>query len=167
MYNKRRSRSRRRGYGFSQRRKGKPNYLPVIVILCLSVGCGYATAKYVVDPVVNYVPQLTAEKTQEKTEVTESTGTQQKETETSVVEDGVKVEETGKVAGYALQFGCYSGKAAAEKAMPSIDVDGLQILEQNQMYKIVGKTYETKEKAKAALEKLPDDVDAFVTTIYE
>lgn len=56
-----RKKRRPRSYRSSQRRSVKPNFIPVILILCLSVGCGYATAKYVVDPVVNYVPQLTAE----------------------------------------------------------------------------------------------------------
>ena len=60
-------RNRRSGRGFAgnSRRRPKPSYLPVILILCLSVGCGYATAKYVVDPVVNYVPQI-GEKVAEK-----------------------------------------------------------------------------------------------------
>ena len=72
MHRKRRS----RGYRKPHRGGVKPNFAPVIVILCLSVGCGYATARYVVDPVVNYVPQLTAEKEQSQ--------------ETDIVEDDVK-----------------------------------------------------------------------------
>ena len=55
-----RRRQPRRGYRGAQRHGAKPNFIPVILILCLSVGCGYATAKYVVDPVVNYVPQIAA-----------------------------------------------------------------------------------------------------------
>lgn len=179
-----RNRRRSRRYRQPQRNGSGLSFTPVVVILCLSVGCGYATAKYVVDPVVNYVPQLTAE--QEKTEsatMQEAEKTQgtdetqaaettrgkdaEKEKTADIVEDEVKVEEAGKIAGYALQFGCYSGEKAAKTAMGEIDVTGLQILQQDEMYKIVGKTYETKEKAVSALEELPEGVDAFVTTIYQ
>lgn len=163
-----RKRRRSRGYRNFQRKGAKPNFVPVILILCLSVGCGYATAKYVVDPVVNYVPQLTAESSQEKQQ-TETAGDKAKETKKAadVVEDDVKVKDTGKVSGYALQFGCYSSKDAAEKAMSSMDVPGLQIMEQNSMYKIVGEVFDTKEKAKEELSKSSASDKAFVTTIYK
>ena len=62
MRNRRRSRSLK----VSRNRKVKPNYTPVIVILCLSIGCGYATAKYVVEPVVNYAPQVAERFSQEE-----------------------------------------------------------------------------------------------------
>lgn len=145
----------------------KPNFIPVVLILCLSVGCGYATAKYVVDPVVNYVPQLTAENEQKpdekKKDETEAAGSS--EETAGVVEDDVKVEET-QVAGYAVQFGCYSGKAAAESAMSSLGISGLQIIEQNKMYKIIGEIFDSKDKAKEALKSAGVD-KAFVTTVYK
>lgn len=150
----------RRGY-HQQRNRGnkvKLNFTPVIVILCLSIGCGYAAAKYVVDPVVNYVPQMTAEKEQVNN---------QEEKKTDVLEDEAEVKEKGNISGYALQFGCYSSKAAAEAAMPAVGISGLQVIEQSNMYKIVGEVYKTKDEAKAALGELPDTVKSFVTTVYE
>ena len=39
-----------RGFAGNGRKHPKPSYFPIVLILCLSVGCGYATAKYVVDP---------------------------------------------------------------------------------------------------------------------
>ena len=149
MHRKRRS----RGYRKPHRGGVKPNFAPVIVILCLSVGCGYATARYVVDPVVNYVPQLKAEKEQSQ--------------ETDIVEDDVKTESTGEISGYALQFGCYSSKDAAESVASSLGDEDLQVLEQNGMYKIVGRIYDTKDKAKEALNALENKEKAFVTTIYK
>ncbi|MDO4545232.1 MAG: SPOR domain-containing protein [Bacillota bacterium] len=167
MYQKRRGGRR----SFPQRRRVKPNYVPVVVILCMAIGCGYVTAKYVVDPVVNYVPELVAEKQQEETKDDSQKQTEaqdQKEDSTAdVVEDDVKVEETGKVTGYALQFGCYSSQEAAEKAMSSLGVTGLRVLKQNKMYKIVGDAYDTKKEARSALEELPETANAFVTTLYE
>ncbi len=161
MRKKRRSRS----YRNAKKKGQKPNFAPVIVILCLSIGCGYATAKYVVDPVVNYVPQLTAGDHQTEEELKDPS--EEKKDDSSVIQGEVKVEETGNIAGYAVQFGCYSEESSAKKAMSALDVTGLQILEQNDMYKIVGEVFETKEKAKEALQSVPDTAKAFVTAIYE
>lgn len=162
-----RKRRRSRGYRNSQRKGFKINLAPVILILCLSVGCGYATAEYVVAPVVNYIPQLTAERESEATQKKETEKTEETQETKAVVEDDVKVENTGKISGYAVQFGCYSSKAAAEKAMSELDAADLQVLEQNGMYKILGKVFDTKEQAKEALESLTDADKAFVTTVYE
>ena len=155
MYNKRRPGRR----GFPAKRNARPNYVPVILMLCLSVGCGYAAARYIVEPVVNYVPQITAEN-EEKTEEPEQ------KRESGVIEDEADVEEKGDIEGYALQFGCYSEEASAEKAMADTGMDGLQVISQDSMYKIIGDIYETKEEARNALEEVPEDVSAFVTTVY-
>lgn len=183
MRSRRRSRRSRGSYG--NRRgpgnKAKLTFAPVIVILCLSVGCGYATAKYVVDPVVNYVPELMAEEPQQSTE--ESVDTEQEEenaqgsdgksdaaddaTDRAIIEDEAKVRQSGKIAGYALQFGCYSSREAAETVLPTLGIDNLQIIEQGNLYKIIGQTYQTKGEAKEALTALPETAAAFVTTIYE
>ena len=151
------------GNRYQQRNRNKLTFAPVIVMLCLSVGCGYAAAKYVVDPVVNYVPQLKAEKSQQ-----EATGQENDQTEKAdIIEDEADVIEKGNISGYALQFGCYSGKAAAESTKTSIDVENLQVIEQDDLYKIIGEIYKTKEEAKKALDELPDSTNAFVTPIYE
>lgn len=164
----------RRGY-HQQRNRGskvKLNFTPVIVILCLSIGCGYAAAKYVVDPVVNYVPQMTAEKEQvnnqaENKDADSKENSSEEKQKTDVLEDEAEVKEKGNISGYALQFGCYSSKAAAEAAMPAVGISGLQVIEQSNMYKIIGEVYKTKDEAKAALGELPDTVKSFVTTVYE
>ena len=44
--------------------------------------------------------------------------------------------------------------------------DGLQVIIQDSMYKIIGDIYETKEEARDALEEVPEDVSSFVTTVY-
>lgn len=149
----------RAGTRNSYRNRNKLTFTPVIVMLCISVGCGYAAAKYVVEPVVNYVPQLTAEK--EEIDLTNIDGTDK------TIVDEAEVQDEGNIKGYALQFGCYSGKASAEMAMPSIGVDDLTVIEQDDLYKIVGEIYKTKEEAKKALNELPNTVNAFVTPIYE
>ena len=66
-----------------------------------------------------------------------------------------------------MQFGCYSSRAAAEAVKANIDIQGLQIIEYNKMYKITGEIYSDKEKAKKALAELPENIDAFVTAVYK
>lgn len=173
-----RSRRRRVRRGYHQQRnrgnKVKLNFAPVIVILCLSIGCGYAAAKYVVNPVVNYVPQMTSEKEEvndksdnKTTDIDSEQNKIKGKKKPNVLEDEVEVKEKGDISGYALQFGCYSSKAAAEATVPSLGVSGLQVIEQSNMYKIIGEVYKTKDEAKAALGELPDTVKSFVTTVYE
>ena len=154
MYKRRKNRGYRRFAQVSGRRNANVNFVPVIFMLCLSIGCGYMAAKYVVEPVVNYVPQVA-----ESSDKIESSS--------KVVEDEAEVKEVADVVGYALQYGCYSGKASAEAAEKTLEVEGTQIIEQNNMYKITGQVYKTKEEAKEALKKLPDGVAAFVTEIYK
>ena len=171
-----RRRQSRRGYRSVQRHGAKPNFIPVILILCLSVGCGYATAKYVVDPVVNYVPQIAAGSDISDQNIQKQDGSaasdkadagkgSKSKASSGVVEDEADVKET-KVAGYAVQYGCYSGKSAAEAAMSSLGISGLQVVEQNKMYKIIGEIFDSKDKAKEALGSAGTD-NSFVTTVYK
>lgn len=174
MYNRRRSVHRRVSRG---RRMPKAGLAPVIMILCLSVLCGYATARYVVEPVVNYVPQvserISGSKTADKDDAEQKNTDRVKETEKAseatdrnVVEDGAAVEQKGDIKGYALQFGCYSSRAAAETAAGELGESGTEVTEQNDMYKILGKIYDNKEDARKALDGLDDPSKAFVTPVY-
>ncbi len=166
MRNKRRSKV----YRTANRKGTKVSFTPVIVMLCLSVGCGYAAAKYVVEPVVSYVPEITAEK-DESSENKDKIESKQKsdgsKSDTSVVEDEAEVKETGEIEGYALQFGCYHDEKAANKVMTELGITDLHILKQDNMFKIIGTVYKTKDEAEKALAQLPDTAEAFVTAIYK
>ena len=87
-------------------------------------------------------------------------------TERNVVDDGAAVEQKGNIKGYALQFGCYSSRAAAETAAGELGESGTEVTEQNDMYKILGKIYDNKEDARKALDGLDDPSKAFVTPVY-
>ena len=144
----------------SRHRNAGTSFKLVVMILCISVGCGYATAKYVVEPVVNYIPQK--EETQTLEKKGDSIGNRD-----GLIEDEAEIKDTEGAAGYAVQFGCYSSRAAAEAVKANIDIQGLQIIEYNKMYKITGEIYSDKEKAKKALAELPENIDAFVTAVYK
>ena len=175
-------------------KKIQVNFAPIVVIICLSICAGYLTAKYVVYPILGYEPaglsilqketkdaeQDEKKETAETSQVTTETSAPQKETaaekvattaattaaspSTKVVEDQVDVKQT---AGYALQFGSYSTKAAAQKSVEQLKSSGIEakIMEKDGAFKVVGELFQKKEQAKGALNKMDDSVGAFVTTI--
>ncbi|MCQ4637355.1 SPOR domain-containing protein [Anaerovorax odorimutans] len=181
MNRRRKIKRRPRGYGG---KKIQVNFAPIIVIICLSVCAGYLTAKYVVYPILGYEPAGLSilqkkdgeEKKDETQKTEESSAAAQTETtaaptaaETTtappaVVEDQVDVKQT---AGYALQFGSYTTKEAAQKSVKQLKSSGIKakVVEKDGAYKVIGDLFDTKEKAKAALEKMDESVGAFVTTI--
>ena len=163
MYKRRRSGIHQRRYGVSHRRRSGNSYKIIALILCVSVGCGYAAAKYVVEPVVNYLPQAAYNVLQNKNSESGNSAEQPGK----VIEDDVDVNDTEDVSGYAVQFGCYSSRASAEAVKKNIDVQGLQIIDDNNMHKIIGEIYSDKEKAKKALAEVPEGIDAFVTAVYK
>lgn len=193
--NRKRRRRRLPAYGS---RKMQVNFVPVLVIICLSVCAGYLTAKYVIYPLLGYEPadlnvleQLkpetdkknAAEETSkapaasEKASSEMSSGAAVQDTTTvetgttkatavsqTVLEDQAEVKQA---AGYALQFGSYSTKAAAKKSLKQLKSSGIEakIVEKDGAYKIIGKLFDTKEEAKAHLNGLDESAGAFVTTI--
>lgn len=106
------------------------------------------------------------EKETERTE-TEMTA-ELKETETApsktVLEDKAEVKQA---AGYALQFGSYSTKAAAQKSLKQLKTSGIKakIVEKDGAYKIIGKLFDTKEQAAKHLNDLDESIGAFITTV--
>lgn len=160
-----------RGYAGNRRNTPKPSYFPVILILCISVGCGYAAAKYVVDPVVNYVPQISQKVSEKQTD--KDTKKAEEELSTSakegsqIVTDEVTTKKAGNIRGYAVQLGCYSDRKAAENAMKQVNAEGLQVVEQNSLYKVIGKVCRTREDARDTLKEMPEGTSGFVTEVYE
>lgn len=159
--------------------KGKKiqvNFLPIVVIICLSIFAGYITAKYVVYPFLGYEPAgLSLTKEKPETEKTKPTKAATKETtaptkettgatKSNVVEDEADVE---KEKGYALQFGSYSTKEAAKKGVKDLKASGIKakIVKKDGTYKVIGQLFKTKSKAKKELKKMDKSVGAFVTTI--
>lgn len=100
----------------------------------------------------------------EKTETSAAEGTEATVPSQKVLEDQAEVKQT---AGYALQFGSYSTRAAAKKSLKQLNSSGIEakIVQKDGAYKIIGKLFDTKEEAKAHLSSLDESVGAFVTTV--
>lgn len=171
-------------------RKIQVNFVPVIVIIGLAICAGYLTAKYVVYPILGYEPaslSIFQEKGSE-TAVEESSKTSEKAaeteggTETESAESSEKTVQTAvsagvleeqaelkKTSGYAIQFGSYSTKAAAENSVAQLKQSGVaaEIVEKDGAYKVISRLFNTKEKAKTELNGMDASLGAFVTEIEE
>ncbi len=180
-----RRRSIRRRPSIYRGQKMQVNFLPVIVIICLSVCAGYLTAKYVIYPVLGYEPAGLSILKQKQTDIEkeETAGSKSGEPTESRKES---LEETSKVspqtpsdkviedkadvrpaAGYAIQFGSYSTREAAEKSAAQLKASGIEVetLEKDGAFKVIGQLFDTKDKAKAELSKIDTAEGAFVTTL--
>ncbi|MEG0829045.1 MAG: SPOR domain-containing protein [Anaerovoracaceae bacterium] len=179
-------RKHRKSYHRNQHGKSKVNLGPVIVIICLSICAGYFTAKYVVYPILGYEPtglnvlkqtQAPEEETKEttntdSTEIEESVSVESTQSgtkadkEKTVIEDKVDVKDVAG-EGYALQFGSYSTRKSAEKTVKDLKSSGVKanVVKKDGNYKVIGKIFETKDKARTSLEEMDKNVGAFITTV--
>ena len=155
-------------------------------IIALTVGLGFLTARFAIGPLIGFH----AEKSpiQELAERKE-TAEQQKQTAAAEEEASAKTtagEQTGSAgstaekteaeseenggstqAGYALQFGAFSSKAAAQSLSDALHEKGIdtKIVELDGVFKVLSPVSEGKTQALAALEKVKEKAvsEVFIT----
>ncbi|MGN0715729.1 MAG: SPOR domain-containing protein [Anaerovoracaceae bacterium] len=144
-------------------------------IMVLAVLCGYLTARFIVGPMIGYDADESpariagdsgkdsdkeSDKASEKTEAEQAGAAQSAEPD----------EEDGSVPteGFALQFGAFSTREAAEKLAASLNSQGIsaEIVKADDVFKVISPVVDTKEKALNELESLSEkDVeDVFVAS---
>lgn len=138
-------------------------------IMVLAVFFGYLTARFVVGPMIGYDADESPTKV-----VGQSDEKADKEAKKDAGKDADKdsnEEKTVSAApteGYALQFGAFSTREAAEKLSETLKGQGIttEIIEIDDAYKVISPVVDTKEKALDDLEELSDkDVtDVFVAS---
>ncbi|MBR4860812.1 MAG: SPOR domain-containing protein [Firmicutes bacterium] len=126
--------------------------------MILAVFLGFLTARFVVGPLIGYdageSPARAASDEKEK-----STGEKDKdETEVSAEQE----------KGYALQFGAFSTEDAAQELADNLKSSGItaEIIQDDDIYKVIGPILSTKEKALEALASLPENSvqDVFIAS---
>ena len=114
-------------------------------IMVLAVIFGYLTARFIVGPMIGY----DADESPARIAGEEKAGTEQ-----AVDPD----EEDGSVPteGFALQFGAFSTREAAEKLAASLNSQGIsaEIVKADDVFKVISPVVDTKEKALNELESL-------------
>lgn len=163
--NVRRWKSRRRN-SYRGVKNNQNKLLCIVLIMALSVIAGYFTATYLLGPAMGLktqtnIMELTKEKDDEAKTVQETT----QEDEASVVEDQVGKKE--EKSGYALQYGSFSTKIAAEASAAELERTGIEteIIEKEGAYKVIGKLFDTEAEARTQMEEQKGLVDVFITQL--
>lgn len=133
-------------------------------IILLAVVLGFLTARFVIGPIIGYNADESPVKLEQKDDKGKKTDAEQTEQKASL--------ETGQnqmlEEGYALQFGAFSTKDAAEKLAEALRLKGIEtkIVEIDDVFKVISPMLDDKEAALKALQESKDkDVeDVFITS---
>ena len=123
-----------------------------IAIMVLAVFLGYLTARFVIGPLLGYDA--------DESPITLTGGAEsdeQEETETGSTA-GAEAEAEAPEGGYALQFGVFSTKEAAEKLAGELVAKGIEadVIEDEEMFKVISPLIETKDEALSQLDGIRD-----------
>ena len=126
-------------------------------IMVLAVLFGYLTARFIVGPMIGY----DADESPARIAGEEKAGAEQ-------AADPEKEDDAVPTEGFALQFGAFSTREAAEKMAASLNSQGIsaEIVKADDVFKVISPVVDTKEKALNELESLSEkDVeDVFVAS---
>ena len=143
-------------------------------IMVLAVIFGYLTARFIVGPMIGYdadesparIAGDSGKESDQNAEQESGQDAKKAGTEQAVDPD----EEDGSVPteGFALQFGAFSTREAAEKLAASLNSQGIsaEIVKADDVFKVISPVVDTKEKALNELESLSDKEieDVFVAS---
>ena len=133
-------------------------------IILLAVVLGFLTARFVIGPIIGYNADESPVKLEQKDDKGKKTDAEQTEQKASLETGQNQMPEEG----YALQFGAFSTKDAAEKLAEALRLKGIEtkIVEIDDVFKVIGPMLDDKEAALKALQESKDkDVeDVFITS---
>ncbi len=138
-------------------------------IILLAVGLGFLTARFVIGPLIGYnaeespAQELTEEKTKEA-EKADADADPDTADPADTTDTAAKIEE-----GYALQFGAFSSKEAAQELSDALQAKGIKtnVVEIDHVFKVMSPITEKKETALQDLAKVKDKeiTDVFITAV--
>lgn len=154
-------------------------------IILLAVGLGFLTARFVIGPLIGYnaeespAQELTEKKETEK-DAGKDAGTEKANADTDAdadadtdadAADAADTTDTAAEAdeGYALQFGAFSSKEAAQELSDALQAKGIKthVVEIDHVFKVMSPITEKKETALQDLAKVKDKeiTDVFITAV--
>ena len=153
-------------------------------IILLAVGLGFLTARFVIGPLIGYNAEESPaqELTEEKTKETKKADTaadadadtdEGEDADTGADADANAADTTDTAAetdqGYALQFGAFSSKEAAQELSDALQAKGIKtnVVEIDHVFKVMSPITEKKETALQDLAKVKDKeiTDVFITAV--
>ena len=138
-------------------------------IILLAVLLGFLTARFVIGPIIGYnadeSPVTLKENSEEQKNQAKEEKEEKEEKEASVSSGQEQMPEEG----YALQFGAFSTKDAAEKLAEALRLKGIEtkIVEIDDVFKVISPLLADKETALKALQESKDKEieDVFITSL--
>ena len=119
--------------------------------MVLAVFLGYLTARFVIGPLLGYDA--------DESPITLTGGAKSGEQEETEAGSTAETEEAeAPEGGYALQFGVFSTKEAAEKLAGELVAKGIEadVIEDEEMFKVISPLIETKDEALSQLDGIKD-----------
>ena len=127
-------------------------------IIVLAVFLGFLTARFVVGPLIGY----------DAGESPARAASDEKEKSTGEKDKNEKEVSADLENGYALQFGAFSTEDAAQDLADNLKRSGItaEIIQDDDIYKVIGPILSTKENALEALASLPENSvqDVFIAS---
>lgn len=172
----------------------KAGFLAAIGIIFAAVLLGFLTARFVIGPIIGYnadISPVILKNSDDfsKSEDEQNDNSKEKDSSSDPADTAVKTEESnednqtvdrknsaakssvpiaGEKKSYALQFGAFSDKEAAEKLKQELEAKGIetQIKEQDGKFKVISAVIKTKEEALKALDesKEKEITDVFIAS---
>lgn len=121
-----------------------------IAIMVLAVFLGYLTARFVIGPLLGYDA--------DESPITLTGGAKSDEQGEAETGSTAGAEAEAPEGGYALQFGVFSTKEAAEKLAGELVAKGIEadVIEDEEMFKVISPLIETKDEALSQLDGIRD-----------
>lgn len=121
-----------------------------IAIMVLAVFLGYLTARFVIGPLLGYDA--------DESPITLTGGAESDEQGEAETGSTAGAEAEAPEGGYALQFGVFSTKEAAEKLAGELVAKGIEadVIEDEEMFKVISPLIETKDEALSQLDGIRD-----------
>lgn len=154
MVKRRNTRRVRKRRGAAEKTKMK--FVSVLVIMIVAVALGYATARFIIVPILGY------EADESPITISQNDKDEQKKEDKAKDKNNDKSETKASADaiedGYALQFGVFSTKEAAQKLVNSLQEKGVEakIVESNNQYKVISPIIKTKDEALNKLNEIKD-----------
>ena len=172
----------------------KASFLAAIGIIFAAVLLGFLTARFVIGPIIGYnadISPVILKNSDDlaKSEDEQNDNSKEKNSSSDLADTAAKAEENnednqtvdreksaaessfstaGEEKNYALQFGAFSDKEAAEKLKQELEAKGIetQIKEQDGKFKVISAVIKEKEEALKALDesKEKEITDVFITS---
>lgn len=129
----------------------------IVIILIAVIFLGYLTARFVIGSIIGYNADESPIKLMEKTE-------QKADKDSEKTASGENI-DAQKKSGYALQFGAFSTRDAAEDLSEKLKEKNIStnIIKVDDIYKVISPVTDEKSEAAAELDKLSGKVeDVFI-----